>query len=61
MTRAALLSNGASRLVDTFGLTDWAGLLRLLDHGPAEIIRRVREAEARRGVATDNATVICRG
>ncbi|MEV4846409.1 hypothetical protein AB0K20_24725 [Micromonospora matsumotoense] len=61
VTRAALLSNGASRLVDTFGLTDWAGLLRLLDHGPAEIIRRVREAEARHGVATDDATVICRG
>ncbi|WP_309236762.1 hypothetical protein [Micromonospora sp. S-DT3-3-22] len=58
VTAAALLSNGASRLVDTFGLTDWAGLLRLLDTaGPAGIIRRVREAEARHGVATDDATV----
>ncbi|WP_307799262.1 hypothetical protein [Micromonospora antibiotica] len=60
VTLAALLSNGASRLVDTFGLTDWAGLLRLLDHGPAEVIRQVRQAEDRHGVATDDATVICR-
>lgn len=58
---AALLSNGASRLVDTFGHADWAGLLRLLESdGPDEIIRRVREAEAREGVATDDATIICR-
>ncbi|WP_328459321.1 hypothetical protein OHA21_26795 [Actinoplanes sp. NBC_00393] len=61
VTTTALLSNGASRIVDTFGLTDWAGLLHLLDtEGPAEIIRRVREAEARDGVATDDATIICR-
>ncbi|MDW3847736.1 hypothetical protein NMK34_14115 [Micromonospora sp. BRA006-A] len=61
VTGAALLSNGASRLVDTFGLTDWPGLLRLLDSdGPAEVIRRVREAEAREGVATDDATIVCR-
>ncbi|MFY1681842.1 hypothetical protein ACN265_09965 [Micromonospora sp. WMMD730] len=59
VTAAALLSNGASRLVDTFGLTDWAGLLRLLDTaGPGGIIRRVRAAEARHGVATDDATVV---
>ncbi|WBC05675.1 hypothetical protein [Micromonospora sp. WMMA1976] len=58
---AALLSNGASRLVDTFGLSDWAGLLRLLEtDGPADVIRRVREAEARGGVATDDATIVCR-
>ncbi|MBX7268148.1 hypothetical protein KIF24_20310 [Micromonospora sp. Llam7] len=57
----ALLSNGASRLVDTFGLTGWAGLLHLLaTDGPGEIIRRVREAEARDGVATDDATIVCR-
>ncbi|MFC7550732.1 hypothetical protein [Plantactinospora sp. GCM10030261] len=59
-TGVALLSNGASRLVDTFGRTDWAGLLRLLDtDGPGEVIRRVREVEARDGVATDDATIIC--
>ncbi|MGA4683119.1 MULTISPECIES: hypothetical protein [Micromonospora] len=58
---AALLSNGASRLVDTFGLTDWPGLLRLLaTDGPAEVVRLVREAEARGGVATDDATIVCR-
>ncbi|MEU8071101.1 hypothetical protein AB0B20_15235 [Micromonospora sp. NPDC049151] len=61
VTVAALLSNGASRLVDTFGLTDWPGLLRLLEtDGPAEVIHRVRQAEAREGVATDDATIVCR-
>ncbi len=58
-TATALLSNGASRLVDTFELTGWAELLHLLDaEGPAEIIRQVRETEARNGVATDDATII---
>lgn len=43
----ALLSNGASRIVDPYALTDWPGLLRLLDgHGPTEVIRRIRQAEA---------------
>ncbi|MEV6692647.1 hypothetical protein AB0M35_14365 [Micromonospora sp. NPDC051196] len=61
VTATALLSNGASRFVDTFGLTDWAGLLHLLrTDGPGEIIRRVREAEVRDGVATDDATIVCR-
>ncbi|WP_306215091.1 hypothetical protein [Actinoplanes sp. RD1] len=60
VTVAALLSNGASRIVDTFGLTGWGGLLELLEaEGPAEVIRRVREAESRAGVATDDATVVC--
>jgi len=44
----ALLSNGASRIVSPYGLTDWPGVLELLGAGgPAEIIRRVRQAEAR--------------
>ncbi|MFY1635595.1 hypothetical protein ACN27F_20360 [Solwaraspora sp. WMMB335] len=61
VTTTALLSNGASRLVDTFGLTGWAGLLHLLEaDGPGEIIRRVREAEVRDGVAADDATILCR-
>jgi hypothetical protein len=43
----ALLSNGASRIVSPYGLTSWPGLLKLLGAaGPAEIIRRVRQAEA---------------
>ncbi|MBY8873769.1 protein phosphatase 2C domain-containing protein [Micromonospora sp. PLK6-60] len=46
ITSAALLSDGASRLTDRFALTDWPGLLAILhDHGPAELIRRVRAAE----------------
>jgi hypothetical protein len=44
---AALLSNGASRIVSPYGLTSWPGLLDLLrTAGPAEILRRVRQAEA---------------
>lgn len=45
---AALLSNGASRIVSPYALTSWPGLLELLGtRGPAEIIRRVRQAETR--------------
>jgi hypothetical protein len=44
---AALLSNGASRIVSPYALTSWPGLVQLLGTGgPAEIIRRVRRAEA---------------
>jgi len=61
VTATALLSNGASRFMETFGLTGWAGLLQLLEAGgPGEIIRRVREAEARNDIATDDATIVCR-
>jgi hypothetical protein len=53
---AALLSNGASRVVDRFGLADWPQVMTLLaTAGPAEIIRRVREAE--QGQNQDDATV----
>jgi hypothetical protein len=46
---AALLSNGASRIVDPYGLADWPAVLNLLRaRGPAEIIRLVREAESGR-------------
>jgi len=42
-----LLSNGASRIVSPYARTDWPGVVELLRaHGPAEIIRRVRQAEA---------------
>jgi hypothetical protein len=63
LSSATLLSNGASRIVDRFGLADWPGVVRLLDTtAPAEIIRRVREAEDRAdqhggGEAHDDATV----
>jgi hypothetical protein len=57
---AVLLSNGASRLVDRFGLTDWSGLLTLVagTDGPGELIRRVRQAENREAVPADDATVV---
>jgi hypothetical protein len=43
---AAILSDGASRLVDRFGLATWRQALDLLDQdGPEELIRRAREAE----------------
>lgn len=46
LTAFALLSDGASRLVDSFHLADWAQLLRIVaEHGPAEVIERVRAAE----------------
>ena len=54
----ALLSNGASRIVSPYGLTDWPGVLDLLGaHGPAEIVNRVRQAEARTSEVPDDATV----
>ncbi|MEU4720718.1 protein phosphatase 2C domain-containing protein [Nonomuraea dietziae] len=64
---AALLSDGASRLVDRFELITWRQALDLLDEsGPDELIRRVREAEAGdldgarwpRGKTFDDATAI---
>jgi hypothetical protein len=66
--RAALLSDGAARLVERFRLMDWRELLDLIaDHGPQELIRRTREAEAaetdadratRRGKQHDDATAV---
>jgi len=47
LTGVALLSNGASRIVDPYGLADWPDVVGLLRaKGPAEIIHRVRDAEA---------------
>ena len=43
---AALLSNGASRVVDRFGLLDWA---QVPSQDPASLIRLVREAERAEG------------
>lgn len=59
LTGAVLLSNGASRIVDRFRLTDWPGVMAVLaSSGPAELIHRVRQAEARQAVAADDATVM---
>ena len=55
---AVLLSNGVSRYVNQLGLGDWAQLLTVLaETGPAEVIHRVRQAEAHQSVATDDATI----
>jgi hypothetical protein len=46
LRRAAVLSDGATRLADRFGLLDWAGLLDVLQRsGPASLIEQVRGAE----------------
>ncbi|MFD0367331.1 protein phosphatase 2C domain-containing protein [Streptomyces sp. NPDC127114] len=46
LKRAALLTDGSTRYVDTFGFGDWAECLDILEHyGPAVFIGRIREAE----------------
>lgn len=58
LSGAALLSNGASRIVDRFGLTDWPGALAVLAaDGPATVIDRVRQAESEHATAADDATI----
>jgi hypothetical protein len=43
---AAVLSDGASRLVDRFGLARWEDVLKTLDTlGPCDLLRQVRGAE----------------
>jgi hypothetical protein len=63
---ATVLSDGASRLVDRFGLATWSELISVLDdRGPNELICRVRAAESSdpagrrwpRGKSYDDATV----
>lgn len=63
----AALSDGSSRYVERFDLGSWPDAMTLLDRqGPAELLRRVREAEAGdasctrwpRGKARDDATVV---
>ena len=47
LRRAALLSDGATRLVDRFGVMAWPGLLDVLDReGPYSLIMQTREAES---------------
>ncbi|MFD9734317.1 protein phosphatase 2C domain-containing protein [Umezawaea sp. NPDC059074] len=46
VTSAALLSDGASRLVDAFGMLSWEELFRILsDEGPRSLIAQTRKAE----------------
>ncbi|MEV1143455.1 hypothetical protein [Micromonospora sp. NPDC049799] len=65
LRRAALLSDGASAVVDQFGLLDWAGLLDVVTvEGPEALIGRVRAAERdhagrlRRYKSVDDASVV---
>lgn len=45
--RAAVLTDGAARLVEPFRVTDWNGLLDTLSRdGPRELLRQLRRAEA---------------
>jgi serine/threonine protein phosphatase PrpC len=63
-----MFSDGGSRLTERFDLIDWRELLDLLEkHGPIELIRQTREAEAaetpqeraaRRGKQYDDATAV---
>ncbi|SRR6266536_516586 len=47
LRRAAVLTDGASRFTDLFGLGDWAELLDIVErHGPQDLISQVRDAEA---------------
>lgn len=64
LTCAAVLSDGASRLVERFEHMGWDALLRLLDEeGPRELVRRTRAVEASaaarpRGKRFDDATAV---
>ncbi len=57
---AALLSNGAGRIVDPYGLAEWPTVLDLIRaKGPDEIIRRVREAETDKRSSDDATAAFC--
>ncbi|WP_017541531.1 protein phosphatase 2C domain-containing protein [Nocardiopsis halophila] len=68
--RVAVLTDGAARLVERFGIWEWGELVqRLADEGPAAVIARTRRAEEaetdedrarfkRRGKQHDDATAI---
>jgi hypothetical protein len=67
LASVTLLSDGATRLVDSFELATWETTLTVLDSsGPGELIRQVREAEGRdpdgrrwpRGKVRDDATAL---
>ncbi|WP_071812854.1 protein phosphatase 2C domain-containing protein [Lentzea guizhouensis] len=54
---AALLSDGASRLVDVFGDLSWEQLFSVLvEEGPADLIARTRQAERAGAEASDGRT-----
>ena len=54
---AALLSNGASRIVDPYRLAGWPSVVELLrTSGPAELLRVVRDGEGDRTAQPDDAS-----
>ncbi|MEV5504158.1 integrase [Nonomuraea fuscirosea] len=58
LSGAVLLSNGAARIAGELEPIGWPEVLAVLaSSGPAEIIRRVRRAEARHAVRPDDATI----
>ena len=58
LTRLALLSNGAARVVDPYRLATWSALLNLCqDNGPAEVLRLLREHEASVGFGAGTSNV----
>jgi hypothetical protein len=67
LRRTAVLTDGAARIVALFELTDWSGLLDILDEaGPDEVVRRIRAIEAAdpegrrwlRNKRSDDATIV---
>jgi hypothetical protein len=49
---AALLTDGASRIVDLYGVHTWSTALKVLDSpGPSELLRQLRETENRDRIA----------
>jgi hypothetical protein len=67
VSRLAIMTDGAARLVDLFAAMTWTETLSLLDRaGPAEIIRRVRALESAdpdgrrwpRNKRSDDATIV---
>jgi hypothetical protein len=67
LNQAAVLTDGAARIVTLFKILDWTELLNLLNQaGPSEVVRRVREIEASdpegrrwpRNKRNDDATVV---
>jgi protein phosphatase 2C-like protein len=57
---AALLSNGASRIVDPYRLAEWPAVLELIRaEGPDELIRRVRKAEPEADRPDDATVAFC--
>ncbi|MBS1825865.1 MAG: protein phosphatase 2C domain-containing protein [Acidobacteria bacterium] len=50
--RAALFTDGASRIVDLYGIHSWPTALKVLDSaGPCDLLRQLRTAETRDQVA----------